>query len=114
MRSELVDTLNSAEALTVFAPVNAAFEEIPEEDLDALLADQEALTNVLTLHVTEGQNDAAALTEAGSVTSLQGGELTFDADAMTISSGSTTANVVCANVQTANATVHLIDTVLMP
>ena len=110
----LVDTLNNAEALTVFAPINAAFEKIPQEDLEALLADQDALTDVLTLHVAEGQNDAAALAEAGTVTSLQGGELTFDADAMTVSSGSTEANVVCANVQTANATVHLIDTVLMP
>lgn len=112
--ADLVDTLNSADALTVFAPVNTAFEEIPEEDLNALLADQEALTNVLTLHVAEGQSDASALAQSGSITSLQGGELTFDADAMTVSSGSTTASVVCANVQTANATVHLIDTVLMP
>ena len=112
--AELGDTLNSAEALTVFAPVNSAFEAFSEEELNGLLEDTETLTSVLTLHVAEGQNDAEALTEAGTVTSLQGGELTFDAEAMTISSGSTEANVVCANVQTANATVNLIDTVLMP
>ena len=112
--AELGDTLNSAEALTVFAPVNSAFEAFSEEELNGLLEDTETLTSVLTLHVVEGQNDAEALTEAGTVTSLQGGELTFDAEAMTVSSGSTEANVVCANVQTANATVHLIDTVLMP
>lgn len=110
----LVDTLNSADALTVFAPINPAFEAFSEEELNALLEDTDTLTSVLTLHVVEGQNDADALAGAETVTSLQGGELTFDAEAMTVSSASTEANVVCANVQTANATVHLIDTVLMP
>ena len=87
---------------------------VGEAELFDTLNSAEALTNVLTLHVAEGDDDAATLAEAGSLTSLQGGQLTFDADAMTVSSGSTTANVVCADVQTANATVHLIDTVLMP
>ena len=47
----LVDTLNSAEALTVFAPTDDAFAAIPKKDLNALLADKEALTKVLTHHV---------------------------------------------------------------
>ncbi len=113
--ADLVDTLNNAEALTVFAPINSAFEAIPADTLDAVLADQELLTSILTTHVAEGQMDAAALGEAGTVTSLAGGELEFDAEAMTVTSpDGTTANVVCGNVATANATVHLIDAVLMP
>ncbi len=113
--ADLVDTLNSAEGLTVFAPIDPAFEALPEGALDGLLADPEALSGVLTLHVAEGQMDAAALTEAGTVTTLNGADIEFDGEALTVTSpDGTTANVVCANVATANATVHLIDAVLLP
>ena len=113
--ADLVDTLNSAEALTVFAPIDSAFEALPEGALDDLLADPEALSGVLTLHVAEGEMDAAALTEAGTVTTLNTADLEFDGEALTVTSpGGTTANVICANVETANATVHLIDAVLLP
>lgn len=111
----LVDTLNGAEALTVFAPIDSAFEGLPEGTLDAAMADPEGLlTTVLTLHVAEGQMDAAALAETGTVTTLNGADIEFDGDAMTVTSGDVTANVICGNVQTANATVHLIDAVLLP
>lgn len=113
--ADLVDTLNSSESLTVFAPIDSAFEALPEGALDDLLADPEALSGVLTLHVAEGEMDAAALTEAGTVTTLNGADLEFDGEALTVTSpGGTTANVICANVETANATVHLIDAVLLP
>jgi len=110
--ADLVDTLNSAEDITVFAPSNDAFEKIPQEDLDALLADQEQLTEVLTYHVVEGRQAPADL-EEGTFTSLQGD------DVMTAGSGEDyTVNddsaVVCGNVQTSNATVYIVDTVLMP
>ena len=51
----LVDTLNSAEGITVFAPTDDAFAKIPKKDLNALLADKKALTTVLTHHVVAGQ-----------------------------------------------------------
>ena len=50
----LVDTLNSSDGITVFAPANPAFEAIPAKDLQALLKDKDALTDVLTYHVVEG------------------------------------------------------------
>ena len=53
--ADLVDTLNSAPELTVFAPANDAFGAIPKKDLNALLADKPALTKVLTHHVVEGK-----------------------------------------------------------
>ncbi|MFJ9555398.1 fasciclin domain-containing protein [Nocardiopsis sp. NPDC101807] len=110
--ADLVDTLNSAEDITVFAPSDDAFEKIPQEDLDALLADQEQLTEVLTYHVVEGRHAPADL-EDGTFTSLQGG------DVMTAGSGEDytvdgDSAVVCGNVQTSNATVYIVDTVLMP
>ncbi|MFY7069632.1 fasciclin domain-containing protein [Nocardiopsis changdeensis] len=110
--ADLVDTLNSAEDITVFAPTNDAFEKIPQEDLDALLADQEQLTEVLTYHVVEGRHAPADL-EDGTFTSLQGGDVTTEGagEDFTVNGDS---KVVCGNVQTANATVYIVDTVLMP
>lgn len=107
----LVDTLNNAEDITIFAPTNDAFAKIPPATLNEVLADQQALTDILTYHVV-GQRSTPADLESGSLTTLQGGTIT------TAKAGDTyTANdatVLCGNVQTRNATVYLIDTVLMP
>ena len=109
----LVDTLNSAEALTVFAPANSAFEAIPKETLDALLADPTGdLATILQVHVVEGKMSADELIEAGTATSLEGTELKISAEDDTMMVND--ASVVCGNVQTANATVFIIDSVLMP
>ncbi|MGW8532315.1 MULTISPECIES: fasciclin domain-containing protein [Nocardiopsidaceae] len=110
--ADLVDTLNSAEDITVFAPSNDAFEKIPQEDLDALLADQEQLTEVLTYHVVEGRHAPADL-EEGTFTSLQGGDVTTAGSGEDYTVDDDSA-VVCGNVQTSNATVYIVDTVLMP
>lgn len=111
-QADLGDTLNGAEDITVFAPANAAFEEVPEEDLNALLEDKDQLTDVLTYHVVEGRHAPADL-EEGSFTSLQGGkvETSGSGEEYTVNGD---ANVVCGNVQTSNATVYIIDGVLMP
>nr|WP_236568073.1 MULTISPECIES: fasciclin domain-containing protein [unclassified Nocardiopsis] len=110
--ADLVDTLNSAEDITVFAPTDDAFAEIPEEDLNALLADKEQLTEVLTYHVVEGRQDPSAL-EDGAFTSLQGGDVTTagSGEDFTVNGDS---EVVCGDAQTANATVYIVDTVLTP
>lgn len=110
----LGDTLNGAGPFTIFAPANAAFEAIPADTLNAVLADQETLTSILTYHVIAGEKMSSEdLIEAGSATTVQGGDLTFSEEggALTIN-GSATG--VCIDVPTANATVHIIDEVLMP
>jgi uncharacterized surface protein with fasciclin (FAS1) repeats len=112
----LVDTLNNAQGITVFAPANAAFAKIPSATLNSLLANKPELTKVLTYHVVSGRLSPDKL--AGQHTTLQGGTLTVtgSGDNFTVTGGSTgnTAGVVCGNVQTANATVYIIDSVLMP
>ncbi len=109
--ADLVDTLNSDGPFTIFAPVNDAFAAIPAADLDAVLADQDLLTSILTYHVVAGQSlDAAALGEAGSATTVNGADLEFGADGTTVNG----VDVLCSNVMTANATVHIIGEVLMP
>ncbi|MGQ0577044.1 MAG: fasciclin domain-containing protein [Pseudonocardia sp.] len=114
----LVDTLNSASALTVLAPFNGAFEKIPAETLNAVLADKPTLTKILTYHVTDTRYDAAGLVAAGSITPLAGGSVTVagTADAPTFkgAGNDAAATTLCGNIPTANATVFVIDTVLMP
>ncbi|MEU8076040.1 fasciclin domain-containing protein [Catellatospora citrea] len=110
-KANLVDTLNSAPAVTVFAPTNDAFAKIPQADLDKVLADNATLTKILTYHVVAGKLTPEQL--AGTHKTLQGGEITV-AGSGTDFTANGAAKVVCGNVQTANATVYIIDSVLMP
>ncbi len=109
----LVDTLNGAKDVTVFAPTNDAFAKIPEAQLKAVLADKDMLTKILTYHVIGQKVTPEQLGTAGPFKSLQGGEVTVSGSGedFTVNGDS---KVVCGNVQTANATVYLVDTVLMP
>ncbi len=111
-KAGLVDTLNSADGITVFAPANAAFEAIPKKDLNALLADKKQLTKVLTHHVVSGQLAPEQL--AGTHKTLAGDKISVEGSGEEFTVGDEGANVICGNVQTANATVYIIDGVLMP
>lgn len=106
----LVDTLNSAENLTVFAPTDDAFAAIPKKDLNALLKDKKALTTVLTHHVIGERLSPEDV--AGDHETLAGDMLTVEGEGENFTIGD--ATVVCGNVQTANATVYVVDQVLMP
>lgn len=107
----LVDTLNG-DQFTVFAPVDEAFAQIDEATLKTLAQPKnaEALTTVLTYHVIPGQLSPEQVT--GMQTSVQGEdvEVTGSGDDLKVND----ATVICGGVQTANATVYLIDSVLMP
>lgn len=107
----LADTLNSAEELTVFAPTNEAFEAIPQETRDKVMADKQQLTEILNNHVVEGRNEPADLEDA-TLTTLGGGELTAKGSGEDLTVND--AKVVCGNVQTKNATVYVVDKVLLP
>ncbi|MDZ7676637.1 MAG: fasciclin domain-containing protein [Acidimicrobiales bacterium] len=112
----LVDTLNDAEALTVFAPTDCAFSNVPQETLDAALADPEGLlTSVLGFHVIAGEQlsaeDLAGMSELETFT---GETLEISAEGDTVTVGGGQATVQVPDIQTANATVHLIDAVMLP
>ena len=116
MQANLVDTLNSAQDVTVIAPANPAFEAIPPDTLQAVLADNAQLTAILSHHVIEGRLAPDEL--AGTHTTLGGDEVTIEGSgedftvAQTVTG--TPASVICGNVQTANATVYIVDQVLAP
>ncbi len=113
----LVDTLNDPEAsYTVFAPANSAFEALPAGTVDQLLQDpQGKLTTILTYHVVPERYDAESLVTMGEVQTVQGDTLQISGtpEAPVIDQ-SEQANVLCGNIPTANATVFVIDKVLMP
>ena len=111
-KAGLVDTLNSADGITVFAPVNDAFAAIPPKTLKAVLKDKETLTKILTHHVIAGQLSPDQL--AGEHETLAGDMLTVEGSGEDFMVGAEKATVLCGNVPTANATVYIIDTVLMP
>ncbi|GAA4609736.1 putative surface protein with fasciclin (FAS1) repeats [Actinoplanes octamycinicus] len=111
-KAGLVDSLNSADGITVFAPTNDAFAKIPKATLDKVLADKKTLTSILTYHVVPGKLTPADL--AGTHKTLQGQDLTVTGSGEAFKVGTDSASVVCGNVQTANANVYIIDSVLMP
>ena len=107
----LVDTLNGDE-FTVFAPVDDAFAKLPAETVASLAKPKNAdtLSSVLTYHVVPGQIAPSDI--AGEQTTVQGGtvEVSGSGDNLMVND----ANVICGGVKTANATVYLIDSVLLP
>lgn len=110
----LVDTLSAPGNFTVFAPTNDAFAHLPHGVLDGLLADTDALTNVLTYHVSGDYYPASALLgQRGRVPTVQGGFIRVAAtDSAVHLNGNT--RVITLDVFASNGVVHLIDRVLMP
>ncbi|HEX9175600.1 MAG TPA: fasciclin domain-containing protein [Mycobacterium sp.] len=105
----LVDTLNGGQ-FTVFAPTDDAFAKLPPATIDALKTDSAGLTSILTYHVVPGQISPNNI--AGTHKTVQGQSVTVTGMGDSIKVNN--ASVVCGGVQTANATVYLIDSVLMP
>jgi uncharacterized surface protein with fasciclin (FAS1) repeats len=114
----LTQSLDSQQDVTVLAPANVAFASVPDDALDSLLHDTPRLTALLTHHVIAGRLTPDQL--AGTHTTLNNDQVTIEGsgEAFTIAGGGTVtqkvAAVVCGNVQTANATVYVIDQVLLP
>ena len=111
-KAGLVDTLNSAPGITVFAPDNAAFAKIPTATLNSVLGNKAELTKILTYHVASGHITPAELASGKPIKTLEGS--TVMPSKMGRSYEVNSVPVVCGNVQTANATVYIIGSVLMP
>ncbi|KAA2264849.1 fasciclin domain-containing protein [Solihabitans fulvus] len=110
--ANLVDTLNSTDNLTVFAPADPAFAALGDAKFNQLAGDPATLGKILQFHVVPMRYDAKGLQSAGAVKSLTGQELKIagSGDSMTVNG----AKVLCGNIPTKNATVFVIDTVLTP
>ena len=109
----LVDALNDADNITVYAPTNDAFAAVPGGILDAITSDVELLTSVLVYHVSAGNQDPRKWVKAQKAkTSLEGASVFFHRQ-----DGSPRVNqaaVACQGVKTDHGTVWVIDSVLLP
>lgn len=105
----LVDTLNNSQ-YTVFAPTDAAFDKLPAATIDALKTDSQRLTSILTYHVVKGRHSPNKID--GIHPTLQGTNVDVTGAGNDLKVND--AGLVCGGVHTANATVYMIDTVLMP
>jgi uncharacterized surface protein with fasciclin (FAS1) repeats len=109
----LVETLSGEGPFTVFAPTDEAFAALPEGTLDDLLADPEALAEILTYHVVSGEVLAADVVGLTSATTVQGSDIAIEVvDGGVVLNGS--ANVITTDVDASNGVVHVIDAVILP
>lgn len=107
----LEQTLKGPGPFTVFAPTDAAFAQIPKEQLDALLADKQALTKVLTYHVVPGEVKAAEVVNLSSAATVEGQSLTIRVgDSVKVNN----ATVIKTDIVTSNGVIHVIDAVMLP
>ena len=99
---------------TVFAPTDDAFALLGQDVIDALLADTDTLSDILTYHVISGEVDSsAAISSAGSLVEMVNGDsvgLSLDGDNLLVN----TATVILVDVAADNGVIHVIDAVLTP
>ena len=107
----LVETLKGEGPFTVFAPTDEAFAALPEGTVEALLADPDALANILTYHVVPGAVMSTDLSDGMTAETVNGAEITIGTEGgVTVND----ANVVTADVEASNGVIHVIDAVIMP
>ena len=107
----LVETLQGSGPFTVFAPSDDAFARIPENIRSAIIADKDALTELLTYHVIAGEVSAADVARLNSAETIQGSAITIDTSNGVKVDG---ANVTTADIRATNGIIHVIDTVMIP
>ncbi|BDP42298.1 hypothetical protein DAETH_22670 [Deinococcus aetherius] len=108
----LTQTLSGSGPFTVFAPTNAAFAKVPQDQLQALLNDPARLRAVLLYHVVPGRVTSAQVAGLSSARTVQGGTLNVSASGGTVRIND--ATVTQADVPASNGVIHVIDTVLLP
>jgi uncharacterized surface protein with fasciclin (FAS1) repeats len=109
--ADLASTLQGEGPFTVFAPTDAAFAKLPRAQLDALLADKDLLTKVLTYHVVQGRVEAAEVVKLSSVATVEGQPVKIHVGETVMVNN---ARVVKTDISTSNGVIHVIDTVMLP
>jgi uncharacterized surface protein with fasciclin (FAS1) repeats len=107
----LTSDLNGMSSLTVFAPADTAFSALHGSAM-TMMHSQAELAKILKYHVVAGRITPAELAAGKPLTTLEGDTLT--PSKMGAVYEVNTADVICGNIQTANATVYIINKVLIP
>jgi len=109
----LEEALRGEGPFTVFAPTDEAFAKLPAGTVEALLADPEALADILLYHVIEGEVLAAAVTDGLEAETLQGSSVSFAIH----SDGTPAINealITATDIMASNGVIHVIDSVILP
>ena len=109
----LVDVLKSEGPFTVFAPTDEAFAALPEGTVEALLADTDALREILTYHVVPGRVLSTDVVGLSSAETVQGSTISIAVEGETVVLNGT-ANVIAVDVEASNGVIHVIDAVIVP
>ncbi|MEU6810095.1 fasciclin domain-containing protein [Streptomyces sp. NPDC046831] len=112
VRARLNGTLDRRPHITVFAPNNQAFQKVTVSQLNSLLGNREQLKEVLAYHVVDKQIAPGQLSN-GSFKTVEGSTLTTSGSGTNFKVNGK-ASIVCGNIKVANATIYVIDSVLMP
>ncbi len=111
--ADLVNALSNAGPFTVFAPTNAAFDQLPAGTVDDLLKaeNKDKLADILQYHVSVSSLDVERLTDGMSLGQVNGGNIKI-----THKEGKIMVNdaTILASVKASNGVVHVIDKVLLP
>ncbi len=113
----LVDTLSGEGPFTVFAPTNGAFADLLGElgvSKEALLADTDLLTSVLTYHAVAGQVLRANVPLDEPISTVQGGAFSVNSNLAITDGRGRMANIVATDILNTNGVIHVIDRVILP
>ena len=110
--ASLFDTLRGEGPFTVFAPTDDAFNAVPSETLNTLLADPAALRDVLLYHVVPGRLLAAEVANLASIETAMGQPLTVSVEGNVIKINE--AQIIMTDIEATNGVIHVIDAVLLP
>ncbi len=112
IQANLAATLSSNGPFTVFAPTDAAFDNLPDGVLDNVLADNDVLTAILLHHVHSGNALSSDLSDGMEVSTLNDDILTVSIDGEVVMIDMATVTVV--DIIASNGVVHVVDMVLLP
>jgi uncharacterized surface protein with fasciclin (FAS1) repeats len=108
----LVQTLKGKGPFTVFAPTDEAFAKLPKGTLEALLANKEKLTAVLTYHVVAGEYPAEKVVKAKELKTVQGASIKITVTDKGVKADQ--ANIVKTDIRASNGIIHVLDAVILP
>lgn len=108
----LVSTFASPGNYTVFAPTDDAFAALGQDTINAVLADKDLLTSILTYHVVNDSLSINQVANSNTLPTLNGKnvDVSFDGGQVMVD-GST---IVINNIRASNGVIHVIDAVLIP
>ena len=112
----VIQTLSGKGQFTVFAPTDAAFVSLLAElgvTADALLSNQDLVTQVLLYHVARGNRNSTSVINSSRIRTLERGFLFQDGGILTDANGRT-SNIIATDIQASNGVIHVIDRVLLP